>query len=188
MILNVGRQRRLDVSNLYSYLTGFSVVERTKVSRRRLLKIVGVFFLGQAFDISPAHAASSPSALERATFAAFLDVFLPRDALTGSATDLDVDKQLWEFSETEARFRRLIELGCQWLNLTGGPPFKELSDEQQIAVVEWMASSDWNQIPRRFYELVRQTAIELYYSDPRAWKGLPIARPPQPFGYPPPWQ
>ena len=164
------------------------MAEITEVSRRRLLKIVGVFFLGQTFDISPVQAASSPSTLERTTFSAFLDVLLPRDSLSGSATDLKVDEQLWEFSDTEARFRRLVELGCQWLNLTGGPPFEELSAEQQIAIVEWMASSDWNQVPRRFYELVRQTAVELYYSNPRAWKGLPIERPPQPFGYPPPWQ
>jgi hypothetical protein len=97
------------------------------------------------------------------------------------------DEKLWEFSEFDPRFRRLVELGCRWLNLTGGPPFAELTAEQQIAVVEWMSTSDWNQIPRRFYELVRQAAIELYYSDPAAWRGLPIERPPQPLGYPPPW-
>ena len=158
------------------------------VSRRRLLKIVGAFFLGQAFDISPVLAASKPSLSERATFAAFLDVLLPRDALSGSATDLQVDEQLWRLSGSEARFRRLIALGCQWLNMTGGPPFTELAAEQQIAVVEWMAQSDWDQVPRRFYELVRQTAVEVYYSDPAAWRGLSIERPPQPLGYLPPWQ
>jgi len=156
--------------------------------RRRLLKIVGAFFLGQAFDISPALAASAPSLLERATFAAFLDVLLPRDALSGSATDLQVDVQLWELSNSEARYRRLIELGCQWLNMTGGPPFTKLAAEQQIAVVEWMSHSDWNEVPRRFYELVRQTAVEVYYSNPASWQGLPVDRPPQPLGYLPPWQ
>jgi hypothetical protein len=113
---------------------------------------------------------------------------LPRDALSGSATDLRVDERLWALAATEVRFRRLIELGCQWLNLTGGPPFTELAAEQQSAVVEWMSHADWDQIPRRFYELVRQTAVEVYYSDPAAWHGLPIDRPPQPLGYLPPWQ
>jgi len=158
------------------------------MQRRRLLKIVGAFFLGQAFDISPALAGAAPSPLERATFAAFLDVLLPRDTLSGSATDLQVDVQLWALSDAEARFRRLIELGCQWLNMTGGPPFAKLAAEQQIAVVEWMSHSDWSQAPRRFYELVRQTAVEVYYSDPAAWRGLSIERPPQPLGYLPPWQ
>jgi hypothetical protein len=158
------------------------------VQRRRLIKIVGVFFLGQAFDLSPALAASAPSPLERTTFAAFLDVLLPRDTLSGSATDLRVDQQLWALAVDEARFRRLIELGCQWLNLTGGPPFAQLAAEQQIAVVEWMSHSAWSQVPHRFYELVRQTAVEVYYSNPAAWRDLSINRPPQPLGYLPPWQ
>lgn len=158
------------------------------MQRRRLLKIIGVFFLGPAFDISPALAATAPSTLERATFAGFLDVLLPRDALSGSATDLRVDEELWGLADADARFRRLIELGCQWLNTTGGPPFTELTAEQQFTVVEWMSHSDWSQIPRRFYVLVRQTAVEVYYSNPAAWRGLPIDRPPQPLGYLPPWQ
>lgn len=132
-------------------------------------------------------AASAPTSLEQTSFAAFLDVLLPHDELSGSATDLRVDDKLWEFSESDPRFRRLVQLGCRWLNLTGGPPFADLTAEQQIAVVEWMSKSDWNRIPRRFYELVRQAAIELYYSEPEAWRGLPIERPPQPLGYPPPW-
>lgn len=156
--------------------------------RRRLLQIVGVFFLGQAFDVSPAVAAAASSPLEKTTFAAFLDVLLPRDNVSGSATDLRVDKQLWQLAGDDARFRRLIGLGCQWLNATGGPPFAQLSAEQQIAVVAWMSHSDWNEVPRRFYELVRQTAVEVYYSNPAAWRGLPIERPPQPLGYRPPWQ
>lgn len=156
--------------------------------RRRLLQIVGAFFLGQAFDVSPAVAAAQPSPLEKTTFAAFLDVLLPRDDVTGSATDLRVDEQLWGLAEKDVRFRRLIGLGCQWLNATGGPPFANLSAEQQIAVVEWMSHSEWNHIPRRFYELARQTAVEVYYSNPASWRGLPIDRPPQPLGYLPPWQ
>ena len=157
------------------------------MQRRRLLAIVGAFFLGQAFDVSAAVAGAAPSSLEQTTFAAFLDVLLPRDDLSGSATDLRVDGQLWALAGDDARFRRLIELGCQWMNMTGGPPFTELSAGQQIAVVEWMSHSDWDQVPRRFYELVRQTAVTAYYSDPAAWRGMTIVRPPQPLGYPPPW-
>jgi hypothetical protein len=155
--------------------------------RRRLLGIVGAFFLGQAFDVSPAFASVAPSPAEKATFAAFLDVLLPRDALSGSASELRVDALLWDLAADDARFRRLVGLGCQWLNATGGPPFAELSEEQQIAVVEWMSTSDWNQVPRRFYELARQTAVEAYYSNPAVWRGMSIERPPQPLGYPPPW-
>jgi hypothetical protein len=163
------------------------VARNPLIQRRRLLQIVGAFFLGHAFDVSPAFAGAAPSPLEQTTFAAFLDVLLPRDDLSGSATDLRVDGQLWDLAGDDARFRRLIGLGCQWLNMTGGPPFTELSAGQQTAVVEWMSHSDWNEVPRRFYELVRQTAVTAYYSNPAAWRGMPIKRPPQPLGYPPPW-
>jgi hypothetical protein len=71
--------------------------------------------------------------------------------------------------------------------MTGGTQFSALASEQQIAVVHWMSRADWNEIPRRFYELVRQVAVELYFANPAALSGLPINRSPQPLGYPPPW-
>lgn len=136
----------------------------------------------------PTWAATTPSALERATFASYLDVLLPRDAYSGAATELGVDAKLWSFAQIDLQFGRLLGVGCQWLNLTGGTGFSELTDRQKIAVVQWMSDSDWNEVPRRFYELVRQAAVEVYYSEPAAWVGLAIQRPPQPLGYPPPWQ
>jgi len=156
--------------------------------RRQLLKIVGAFFVGNAIGIHPAFAATLPTDQERKTFAAFLDVLLPRDEHSGSASDLGIDVKLRAFSETDDNYHKLIKFGCQWLNMTGGPPFSELESQQQIALVEWMTTSDWNQIPRRFYTLVRQTAIELYYSEPATWAGTAIDSPPQPLGYMPPWQ
>lgn len=154
-------------------------------TRRRLCKIVGAFVLGGA--VAPLAAAPAPGTAQRAALAAFLDTLLPRDELSGSATDLGLDRQIWSFSNTAPDFRRLLEYGCRWLDMTGGPPFASLTIEQQIAVVNWMANADWNEIPRRFYELMRQVSIELYYSTPTGWRGLPIQRPPQPLGYPPPW-
>lgn len=155
-------------------------------TRRRLLKVIGVFFLTHPFKASLA-AGETHSRGEKKTFAAFLDVLLPRDEFSGSATDLHVDEELWLLSDSDPRFRRLIELGCQWLSMTGGPPFAELTVEQKIALMDWMTKSDINQIPRRFYELVRMTAIEMYYSKPATWRGLSIETPPQPIGYPLPW-
>jgi len=137
---------------------------------------------------APAWAATTPTALERATFAAFLDVLLPRDAYSGSATDLGVDAKLWSLAQIDLQFGRLLGVGCQWLNLTGATGFADLSERQKIAVVQWMSGADWNEVPRRFYELMRQAAVEVYYSEPAAWVGLAIQRPPQPLGYPPPWQ
>ncbi len=156
--------------------------------RRRLLKVTGAFFLTPGLSTGTVLVTSSPTASERTTLATFLDVLLPRDALTGAATDLGVDAKLWAFSELDPRFRQLLVVGCRWLNMTGGAGFSALTSAQKNKVVEWMSSADWNEIPRRFYELLRQAAIETYYSEPSAWGGLPLKSPPQPVGYPPPWQ
>lgn len=154
--------------------------------RRRLLKVVGAFFLG--VPAAEGLAAAKPSALERRTLAVFLDILLPRDDLSGSASDLGVDAKLWAFAMLDSRFRRLVGLGCRWLDMTGRGGFADLPPAEQVAVVAWMSESDWNQVPRRFYELVRQAAIETYYSDPAALAGLPLQPSPQPLGYPPPWR
>lgn len=155
------------------------------ISRRRLCKIVGAFFVGGSVDLAFAAAPLAPGVTERAALAAFVNTLLPRDGMSGSATDLGVDQQIWTFSKTESDFRKLLNLGCRWLDMTGGPPFSKLAVDQQLVVVSWMAQSDWNGIPRRFYELMRQISLELYYSSPSAWNGLPIHSPPQPVGYPP---
>jgi hypothetical protein len=166
-------------------VNSLSASEPSSNSRRRLCKIVGAFFAASTIDLASAASPLTPGIAERAALAAFVDTLLPRDGLSGSATDLGIDQQIWTFSKTEPDFRKLLNLGCRWLDMTGGPPFSKLAGDQQFAVVSWMAQSDWNEIPRRFYELMRQISLELYYSNPKAWHGLPIQSPPQPVGYPP---
>jgi hypothetical protein len=156
-------------------------------SRRQLLKLAGVFVLSEGLGAAPAWAVTAPSRLERRTLASFVDMLIPRDTLSGSATDLRVDVRLWDIAEKSRTFRFLLGAGCRWLNQTGGPPFAELSREQRTLLVEWMETSDWNEIPRRFFVLVRQAAVEFYFSQPAAWGALPIKQPPQPLGYPLPW-
>ncbi len=151
------------------------------------MQVAGAFFLAQAVDAGSAWAKGAPTPFEKATFAAFLDVLLPRDALSGSTTDLKVHARLWAFARLDANFARLVALGCQWLSMTGGAGFPELPSKQKTAVVRWMSESDWNEVPRRFYELVRLAAIETYYSEQANWADLPLHQPPQPEGYPPPW-
>lgn len=157
------------------------------VTRRHILKIVGAFFLGNVFELPDAVAATRPNSLERRALRAFLNTLLPQDELSESASALRVDRDIWAFSRTDEQFRQLLALGCQWLDMTGGARFSALTTEQQYLLVDWMAHADWNQIPRRFYELVRQVALEFYYSKATAWPGVAIHHPPQPLGYPPPW-
>ena len=155
--------------------------------RRRLIQASGAFFLVHEVALAQLSGVA-PAKAERLALSTFLDVLLPRDAHSGSATDLRVDQALWAFSRDDARFRQLLVQGSRWLNMTGGAGFADLTAAQQVQVVQWMSTADWNELPRRFYELVRQTAVETYYSDPRAWTGTGLQRPPQPVGYPPPWQ
>ncbi|SCK14779.1 gluconate 2-dehydrogenase subunit 3 family protein [Vogesella sp. LIG4] len=155
--------------------------------RRQLLQVVAAFFVACGVAPLPAAPLAVPDASERRTLAAFVDVLLPRDALSPAASELQVDDMLWQLAGHDARFRQLLALGCQWLNLGEQGQFAALAPEQQQAVVAWMAESDWNHPPRRFYELVRQSAISGYYSQPAARAGLDLPLAPQPQGYPPPW-
>lgn len=157
--------------------------------RRQLLKAVGVFFACYGLDIQAREQpVSAPTETEKATLSAFVDVLIPRDRFSGSASDLQVERQIWLLAESSDDFRRLLVMGCEGLNQTGGAVFAELDYQQQYTLVSWMAESDWNHIPRRFYEIVRDTALSLYYAQPEAWQGLAIDSPPQPVGYPPPWR
>jgi hypothetical protein len=158
-------------------------------SRRRLLKLAGGVLLADTLPPLSAATAAPPSvAAERRALVAFLDVLLPADDDTASASALNVDGDLHALAANDPLFERLVDLGCRWLDLTGTVPFADLPAADQIAIVESMSAADWNEIPRRFYELVRQAAVECYYSSPAALGGLPVQGPPQPNGYPPPWQ
>lgn len=164
-----------------------TVTPHAALTRRRVLKIIGAFFLANAALPPDTFAAPPSSANAVRTFAAFLDVLLPRDAHSGAATDLQVDLALWSVADDSPLFHKLIMQGSYWLDEVAEGSFSDLNDADQIKVVEWMAADDWNQVPRRFYELVRQAAVEIYYSHPKSLAGLPLQTSPQPQGYPPPW-
>lgn len=122
------------------------------------------------------------------TLVALLDTLLPRDTLSGSASDLGVPNEILAESSRNALYNRLVHAGCQWLDHAAEGSFANASPQVREVIVAWAAQSDWNQVPRRFYELIRQRALGLYYSKPAAWGGTPISRPPQPIGYPEPWK
>ena len=153
--------------------------------RRQLLKLAVAAFLAPVSLPGGSAQASDPS--QQKAFAAFLDTLLPRDALSGSATDLGVDQAIWELATEQPLLQKLLVFGSRWLDNTGGPPFAELDEDSRIAIADWMSKADWNEIPGRFFHLVRHLALEFYYSQPDSWAGLPLDHPPQPNGFPPPW-
>ncbi len=121
------------------------------------------------------------------TLAAFLDVLLPDDGVTPAASALGVPGGIEDIAGDVEPLRRLIALACDWLDQVADAPFHALADADKQAIVAWMSTADYNEIPRRFYHLTRQLAVELAYSHATGVAGLPLAAAPQPMGYPPPW-
>ncbi len=142
---------------------------------------------GRAMAATPSRAQAARPQLVTPTLTAFLDTLLPRDVQSGAASDLGVPQAVLAEAARNALYGRLVDIGCRWLDQAAEGRFADAAPEVQQLIVAWAAQSDWNQVPRRFYELVRQHALEVYYSQPAAWGGLPVSRPPQPLGYPEPW-
>ena len=132
--------------------------------------------------------AAAAGEVDFATLEAFLDVLLPADDVSPAASQLGVTAELLDLAKSAELYQKLLSLGSDWLNQTGRGPFYTLSNANQNKVVAWMSTSDTDQIPGRFYQLVRQSGVEIYYSHPEAINGFPLNPAPQPNGYLPPWQ
>jgi hypothetical protein len=173
------------VQTLHTPRLKFARAENGGGQRRRFLVWLGA--------LAPASALARgwPRAARRrveATLAAYVDTLLPADALTPAASALGVHRELTGIAAADAGLRQLFETGCDWLDRAAAEAFHNTSPRVRETVVAWMADSDPEQGPRRFYEIVRQRALEAYYSHPAAWGGLPLTAPPQPLGHPEPWR
>ena len=161
-------------------------IENGGAQRRRF-----VLFLLSAFPsavLAGKSGGATPGQLRlEATLSAYLDTLLPRDDLSPSSSDLGLHRQVLAESGTSRFESRLIRAGCAWLDLAAEGPFMDASPAVREVIVTWMAASDWNQVPRRFHEVMRQRVLELYFSRIDTLGGLPIHQPPQPGGYPEPW-
>lgn len=112
----------------------------------------------------------------------FIDHLIPADELTPAASALRVPDHIWQQAQDDADLRRLIEVVCAWMDRYGDG-FAALQPDEREALVKWMSTAPWESPQRRFFHLVRDRAFTLYYTQPAAWKGLPIQRPPQPIGH-----
>ncbi len=149
-------------------------------NRRYLLKVAASLLAG--FPL-----AGSASRPDLPQLSVFVDILIPRDFLSGSATDYDVHLEILALCDDSPQLMSLINAGADWLNQTGSVPFEQLPQADQLTVVQWMSDANPNELPGRFFMVVRQLAVEIYYSDARAWNGLAIDHPPQPQGFMPPW-
>ena len=152
------------------------------------------FFIGSGFAwllsrVTPSRSAGQRSAaLEEATLRAFVDLLIPADEITPSASALGVDKQLLTVANGKPAYQRLLELGLDWLNTQSradfGGNFPELDEGKRETIVRQAAAAAYNSLPRVFFERTRADAFSFYYSRPESWRGIAYYRgPPQPLGF-----
>ncbi len=149
--------------------------------RRRAL--LGLLSAGLAPLLPPAGVAAAPGDL--ASLGAVLDTLLPADAFGPAATALGAEVQIVAFLGENGPLRQLFGLALGWMDGLEDRPFRDLPPPRQAAIVAAMADSDFNQIPGRFYHILRALAVEYTYAAPGALGGLPLHPAPQPDGYPP---
>lgn len=127
--------------------------------------------------------ASGPEGL--ASLGAVLDVLLPADDLSPSATALGVGDEIVAFLGDDGPLRQLFTLALDWMDGLDGRPYRDLPPLRQAQILDAMAASDHDLIPGRFYHILRALVVEFAYARPEALGGLPLHPAPQPEGYPP---
>jgi len=132
-------------------------------------------------------AAARAPAVRLSALNGFLDTLLPADDLGPAASDIGIGEDLLGFATEGSDFHRLMALGTQWLDGLDAQPFADLPAAMRTDVLRFLEAADENEIPGRFYRVVRQSAIELYHARADTIAGLPLNPAPQPEGYPPPW-
>ena len=131
--------------------------------------------------------AVSAQPVSRGALEAYVDILLPGGDGLPSASSLGIAAEIEALAPEGSVFRRLLAVGSEWLDTVQGGGFADLPVSAQAQIVDWMAAAPYDEIPGRFYHVVRLFAVELYYTRPEARIGLPLEHAPQPFGYPPPW-
>lgn len=156
-----------------------------KLSRRSLLIASGLQLLWpSSLVFSDVQTPKKNDSIEQ-TLAAFLDVLLPQDAYSPSASQLKIDQELLTNVETNPALKSLIQRGCKWLNQQAKGSFSALPDEYKLQLVAWMAEkASPSKLPSLFFLHTRYHAVALYYSKEAAYQSVGLPHPPQPQGYP----
>lgn len=131
---------------------------------------------------------------EMATIAVLSDIIIPRDSISGSATDAKVPEFIEFIVKEKPEFQTPMRGGLRWLNLQSlnmyEKTFKECSTQQQLSLVDQIAypkkaKPEMNQ-GVSFFSLMRNlTATGFYTSEigvkdigyignrPNQWNGVP---------------
>lgn len=120
-------------------------------------------------------------------FGPYLDILLPEESGSPSATRLGVDKSLLQQVRASKRLSKIIALGCVWLDQqaqkVGAKDFTALAEDKQIAIVSTAEQSMIKSLPRVFFYWTHRSALQHYYSRSESWRSLGYTGPPQPEGF-----
>jgi hypothetical protein len=157
-----------------------------KFTRRQLLQLLLPLaaWLPAPMLLAAASGDTKPAAQ---SFAAFLDLLIPKDEWSPSASAVGVDGAILEQAQQDRQLGRLIELGVGWLDDTaksqGANAFHELPEDRQLLILSIAEKQRKRTLPRVFFDNLRHQAFGHYYADPRSWTSLGYAGPPQPKGF-----
>ena len=131
---------------------------------------------------------------EMATIAVLSDIIIPRDEVSGSATDAKVPDFIEFIVKEKPEFQTPLRGGLRWLNLQSvklfEKPFTEINSQQQITLVDAIAYPNKAKPEMKqgvsFFSLMRNlTATGFYTSEigvkdvgymgnrPNQWNGVP---------------
>jgi len=119
------------------------------------------------------------------TLKAFVDMLLPADEQSASASELGIDAQLLQKMAADKTLKAFWQRGLRWLNKQSGGSFSALAEPDKIELIRWMAEqAKPNLLPGAFFQQIRYEAVTFYYSTEEGWKDSGLQHPPQPIGYP----
>jgi hypothetical protein len=121
------------------------------------------------------------------TLAAFLDLLLPEDDSSPSASQVGTDAAILEEAHVDRQLGQLVELGIGWLDgqakSQGVEAFHQLPEERQLLIASIAERQRARSLPHLFFDNMRYRAFHYYYADPRSWVSLGYSGPPQPRGF-----
>ena len=130
---------------------------------------------------------SAQQTIPRELFDQVANLLIPADEMSPGASQLGVVDDVYEMVAGHPMLQQLFSYGFGWLDQVAGQPFLSLPALTQHQILSAASQSDYNQIPGRFFHVLRLFVIEVYFGHPEAVAGLPINPAPQPDGYLPPW-
>jgi hypothetical protein len=121
------------------------------------------------------------------TLRSYLDTLVPADELGPGALELGVLEAIEAAAGEDAGYRRLLELGCTWLDeqaaYFGAKEFGALGDNERGRLVLFASEQAPGSLARAFFETTQEHAFRVFWARPEAWAGIGYAGPPQPEGF-----